>query len=49
MLHEMQHRYDRLLDMPRTSVPPQTAQEARGATQPLPPPRSISQAATAPQ
>jgi len=33
MLQDMQHRYDRLLDMPRTTVPPQTAEEPPGATQ----------------
>ena len=33
MLQQMQQQNQRLLDMPRTSVPPQTAQEALGATQ----------------
>ena len=34
MLQDMQHRYDRLLDMPRTP-PPETHQDAPGAPQPL--------------
>jgi hypothetical protein len=38
MLSQVQQQNQRLLDMPHTSVPPQTAQEAPGATQPLPPP-----------
>ena len=33
MLSQMQHQNQRLLDMPRTSGPPQGAQEALGATQ----------------
>ena len=28
MLHEMQHRYDRLLDMPRSAVPARSAPQA---------------------
>jgi len=39
MLQQLQHQNQRLLDMPRTPVPPQTAQEALGATQTPEPPR----------
>ena len=38
MLDQAHQQNQRLLDMPRTSMSPQGAQEARGATQPLPPP-----------
>jgi hypothetical protein len=33
MLQDMQQRYDRLLDQPRTPPPPRSPQEARGAPQ----------------
>jgi hypothetical protein len=49
MLQDMQHRYDRLLDMPRPTLPPEPPQEAPGATparrrpQSPPPPQRPSQ------
>ena len=40
MLQDMPHRYDRLLDMPRSAaIPPQSPQDRLGATQAAPPAR----------
>jgi len=45
MLHDMQHRYDRLLDMPRSAaMPPRRPQDAPGATQAPPAPRQTPSA-----
>jgi len=49
MLQDMQHRYDRLLEAPRTSVPPQTAQEAPGTRQTPEPPGRGGQRQDMPQ
>jgi len=38
LVEQMQHRYDRLLEAPRTSLPPQAAQDGPGATQTREPP-----------
>jgi hypothetical protein len=40
LVAQMHQQNQRLLDMPRTHVPLQTAQEAPGATQPPPPPQT---------
>ena len=43
MLQDMPHRYDRLLDRPRSAaIPPQSPQDRLGATQAAPPARKTS-------